>query len=155
MTAVAGSQSAPCGKPAIEGDSANCPSDGRWRQCSVVKRLRNAGLVPHRRPDLARLPFLTTPGAVYDVHQVELRAFVYADVRTAEREALAIDPIRVAPRGETIAWPVRATLAHSGNLVAIILATNERQIERVQLALEAGPPQRDEGPVELPAARAR
>jgi hypothetical protein len=123
---------------ALEGDSASCPADGRWRQCSVVRRLRDAGLVPHRRPELARLPFLSAPGAVYDVHQVELRAFVYADVRTAEREALAIDPIRVAPRGETIAWPVRATLAHSGNLVAIILATNERQIERVQLALEAG-----------------
>jgi len=141
---------------AVEGDSASCPSDGRWRQCSVVKRLRNAGLVPHRRPGVARLPFLTTGGAVYDVHQVELRAFVYADARTADREALALDPIRVAPRGESIAWPMRATLAHSGNLIAIILATNERQIERVQLALEAGPPQPDPaGPVQLPAAQGR
>jgi hypothetical protein len=43
----------------------------------------------------------------------------------------------------------------SENLIAVILADNERQIERVQLALEAGPPVPEGKPTTLPPSVAR
>ena len=155
---------APAGAPApspldprVEGDSATCPKDGRWRQCGVADRLRHAGLVPQREPGVARLPFLSVPGAVWTVDRAEVRAFVYADDALARREGLALDPFTAAPRGQPYAWPRRATLVRSANLIAVLLAENERQIERVQLALEAGPPppETPAAPQALPAATAR
>jgi hypothetical protein len=122
-------------------DLLDCPKDGRWRACSLTKRLQDAGLVPHQLPDTARIPFLTPAGSTWSVSKVELRVFLYEDAAQADREALAIDPIRVAPRGGTHAWPAPATLVHSGNMIAVLLSENARQVERVQLALEAGPPQ--------------
>lgn len=125
--------------------ASDCPRDGRWRTCSITKRLQDAGLVPHQLPDTTRVPFLTPPASTWSVSKVELRVFLYDSVAQADREALALDPIRVAPRGGSHAWPAPATLVHSGNLIAVLLSENARQVERVQLALEAGPPQ-PEGP---------
>ncbi len=122
-------------------DTTACPKDGRWRPCGIEDRLKRAGLVPHVRPDTTRLPFLTPVGQVWTVSKAELRVFLYDDPAQALQEAQALDRIRVAPRGESYAWPVPATLIQSGNMVAVLLSENARQVERVQLALEAGPPQ--------------
>jgi hypothetical protein len=122
-------------------DTLACPKDGRWRPCSVADRLQRAGLVPRAGADTTRLPFLTPPGQVWRVAQAELRVFLYEDAAAAAREADALDPIRVAPRGGSYAWPAPAVLVHSANMVAVLLSPNGRQAERVQLALEAGPPQ--------------
>ena len=122
-------------------DSAACPSDGRWRPCSVVERLERAGLVPAPRPDTLRVPFLTPPGVGWEVARVQLRVFLYDDPAVARREGLALDPFTASPRGARHPWPAKATLVRSANLIAILLSDNDRQIERVQLALEAGPPQ--------------
>jgi hypothetical protein len=119
-------------------DSAACPKDGRWRTCSVVERLERAGLVPLARTDTLRVAFLTPPGAGWDVARVQLRVFLYDDPTLARREGLALDPFTVAPRGQRHPWPAKATLVRSANLVAVLLSDNDRQIERVQLALEAG-----------------
>lgn len=127
--------------------AADCPRDGKWRACSITKRLEDAGLVPHQLPDTTRVPFLTPAGSTWSVSQVELRIFLYDSVAQADREALALDPIRVAPRGGTHAWGSPAVLVHSANLIAVLLSQSDRQTERVQLALEAGPPQ-PEGPAE-------
>ena len=135
--AVAGADSA----AAAARDSTACPKDGQWRPCGIEDRLKRAGLVPHVRPDTARLPFLTPAGRVWTVSKAELRVFLYDDPAQALREAQALDRIRVAPRGGSYAWPLPATLIQSGNMVAVLLSENERQAERVQLALEAGPPQ--------------
>ena len=121
--------------------ASDCPKDGKWRTCSIAKRLTDAGLVPHQLPDTTRVPFLTPAAASWTVSKVDLRVFLYDSVAQADREALALDPIRVAPRGGSYAWPAPATLVHSGNLIAVLLSENARQVERVQLALEAGPPQ--------------
>jgi hypothetical protein len=122
-------------------DTTVCPKDGRWHPCGIEDRLKRAGLVPHVRPDTARLPFLTPVGQVWTVSKAELRVFLYDDPAQALREAQALDRIRVAPRGESYAWPLPATLIQSGNMVAVLLSENARQAERVQLALEAGPSQ--------------
>ncbi|WP_275829594.1 hypothetical protein [Roseisolibacter sp. H3M3-2] len=138
-------------------DTLACPKDGRWRPCSIADRLQRAGLVPHGGQDTTRLPFLTPRGTVWTVARAELRVFLYDDAAAADREATAIDPIRVAPRGGSFAWPAPAILINSANMVAILLSENARQAERIQLALEAGPPQPEGPPVPqgLPPAKAR
>lgn len=134
---------APARRAGTPGGSAQCPHDGRWRMCSVVDRLDKAGLVP--RVDSTappeRLPFLHAPGAVVRLGVGELHTFVYSDTAALARDVAALDTARVAPRGGTYAWSAAPSFVRSANLVAVLLTPNERQIERVQLALGAGPPQ--------------
>lgn len=121
-----------------------CPHDGRWRACSVAERLEQAGLVPHRdtAPPLA-VPFLSAPDTVFRLGLGTVHAFLYADTARLARDVAALDTVRVAPRGGAFAWPAPPTFVRSANLVAVLLTPNARQIERVQLALGAGPPQRN------------
>jgi len=136
---------AAAGRGALAPDTSACPHDGRWRACSVVERLDQSGLVP--RVDSAapapRVPFLAAPGRRIALGRGALLAFVYDDTARAARDVAALDTVRVAPRGESYSWDVPPTLVRSANLVAVLLMQNEHQIERVRLALEAGPPQRN------------
>ena len=132
--------------PLTPGDSANCPQDGRWRDCSVVKRLRDAGLVPQKEDEPARHPFFSVPGTAYKVARGDLEVFVYPDEGTLARDLAALDTVRVAPKGETGPWHMpRPTFIHSANLIAVYQTLSETQAERVQLALGAGPPQPSPG----------
>jgi len=142
--ATAGTGSAAAGRPAGIGTPA-CPRDGRWRACSVVEALDQAGLVP--RVDSAnpapRAPFLSVPATRIVLGRGAIHAFVYDDTARLARDVAALDTVRVAPRGGRFDWDVPPTFVRSANLVAVLLVTNEHQIERVRLALEAGPPQPD------------
>jgi hypothetical protein len=124
------------------GDSTSCPEDGRWRLCSVVDRLEDAGLVPQQQDEPARHPFFSVPGTAYKVARGDLEVFVYPDAGAAARDVAALDTVRVAPKGETGPWRMpRPTFIHSANLIAVYQTLSETQAERVQLALGAGPPQ--------------
>jgi hypothetical protein len=90
-----------------------------------------------------RAPFFSVPATRFLLGRGALHAFVYDDTSRMARDLAAIDTARVAPRGGSHAWEVPPTFIRSANLVAVLLTQNEHQIERVRLALEAGPPQRD------------
>ena len=111
--------------------------------CSLVDRLDKAGLVPRVDSSAAaeRLPFLHAPGTIVHLGLGELHTFVYDDTAALARDVAALDTTHVAPRGQAYAWSGTPTFVRSANLVAVLLTPNERQIERIQLALEAGPPQ--------------
>ncbi len=137
---------APPGAPDSAGRPANaCPHDGRWRPCSVAERLDRAGLVP--RLDSAnpapRAPFFAVPATRFLLGRGAVHVFIYDDTARLARDLAAIDTVRVAPRGGSFDWDVPPTFVRSANLVGVLLTQNEHQIERVRLALEAGPPQRD------------
>jgi hypothetical protein len=119
----------------------DCPVTGRWAPCLVEKRLKEAGFVPAPAPDTVRHDFLSVPGRSYTLGRAELQVFVYPDSVTVARDVAALDTVRVAPKNAAATWQVRPTFIRSANLVALLISTNERQIERVQLALTAGPPQ--------------
>jgi hypothetical protein len=122
------------------GPKSDCPATGTWAVCSVEKRLRDAGLVPAPAPDTVRHDFLAVPGRSYTLGRAELQVFLYPDSAAVARDVAALDTVRVAPRGAAGTWQVRPTFIRSANLVALLISTNERQVERVQLALTAGPP---------------
>ena len=141
-TANGAATSAAATAPFTPGDSAHCPEDGRWRDCSVVKRLRDAGLVPQKQDAPARHPFFSVAGTAYKVARGDLEVFVYPDEAALARDLAALDTVRIAPKGETGPWHMpRPTFIHSANLLAVFQTLSETQAERVQLALAAGPPQ--------------
>ena len=143
------------GPPAVgigEASDSTCPRTGRWAPCSLEDRLENTGLAPRRDGDVTQT-FFSVPGARYRVGRAELQAFIYPSEREAAKDLANFDTVRVGPRDAVPAWPAHPTLIRSANLVAILLSDAAPQIERVQLALTAGPPM-PAAPATLPAARA-
>jgi hypothetical protein len=142
--AAPGLAAAPAGRPApipAPGDSTACPEDGRWRLCSVVDRLEDAGLVPKKQEEPVKHEFFSVPGTAFKVARGDLEVFIYDDVAAVARDVAALDTVRVAPTGELGPWRTRPAFIRSANLIAVYVSMSETQIERVQLALGAGPPQ--------------
>lgn len=123
---------------AMAGDTTGCPMWGRWRECSVAKRLERAGLVAERRDEPERHDFMSVPGTVFETQRTEVQVFLYASAEARARDTDALDSATVSPRGRRIVWRAPAVLVTSGNLAAIILGLNEREVERAALALGAG-----------------
>lgn len=139
-TSSAGASSAKAAAVAPSDTSTACPERGDWQICSVEKRLERAGLVIERSAEPVRHDFLHVPGVKYETSRAELQIFLYPSAAARARDTDALDTSAVAPRGRRIIWRWPATLVTSGNLAAIILSLNERQAERIALALGAGLP---------------
>ncbi len=120
-----------------------CPATGRWAQCSVEKRLKSAGLVARKidGEQAHRAGFSVAP-AVYTIGRgSRLELFIYPDDAALARDISKIDTVAVAPRGTAGSWGSPPLLIRSGNLAAVLLSADEREVERLSLALTAGAPQ--------------
>ncbi|MDO8501448.1 MAG: hypothetical protein Q7S20_06370 [Gemmatimonadaceae bacterium] len=119
-----------------------CPHTGLWALCTVEKRLRQSGFVARRIEGESpkRAGFSVSP-TVYSLGKSRLEIFLYKNEAALARDLSAMDTVLVAPRGTTAAWEMPPILIRSANLAAVILTANQRQAERVTLALTAGPPQ--------------
>ena len=70
-----------------------------------------------------------------------LHVFRYRSESERIADFVALDSARVRPPDDTVTtWPGTPTLLVNDNLLAILLSDNEEQVERVSLALTAGPP---------------
>jgi hypothetical protein len=120
----------------------DCPHTGKWALCSVENRLRQSGFVARRVPgqSLKRPGFSVAPVA-YSLGRGRLEVFIYADSAAMARDMEKIDTLTVAPRAVASPWEGTPVLIRSGNLAAVLLTDNSRQIERLSLALTAGAPQ--------------
>ncbi len=121
----------------------SCIKAGAWQPCSVLDRLEHAGLVVTLRPEPARFPMFSIEGRTYETTRSTIHVFLYPDAAARRADTDRLDSVAVAPRGSTYTWPDPVTLVTSNNLAAVVLTPNERQAERIVLALAAG----------LPAAR--
>jgi hypothetical protein len=70
-----------------------------------------------------------------------LEVFVYPDEKSLAKDVAKLDTMRVAPTGDSVDWNGTPTLIRSANLAAVFVGDNPRQIERLSLAITAGPPQ--------------
>jgi hypothetical protein len=113
---------------------------GLWNVERLEKRLDLQGMAPRKQAAPIRHPFLSVEGAAYLVGNAELQVFIYDNAAAVERDISRLDTLAVAPRGEKVNWPTKATLIRNNNLAAILLGQNALQIERVQRALMAGLP---------------
>jgi len=119
-----------------------CPEFGAWRPCSVVDRLEDAGMVVKQESGPVGLPFFSVPGILYTTSRARIQVFLYGSADERKRDTEKLDSVAVAPRGETYSWPDPAVLVTSNNLAAIVVSPNERQLERIVLALSGGLPAR-------------
>lgn len=117
-----------------------CPGTGHWEPCTVFDRLERAGLAP-QRGDTVRYPFLQVAGQTWRLGTATIHVFRYRDSTARHADFAALDSARVRPVQDTMTtWPGTPTLLVNDNLLAILLSDNEEQVERVSLALTAGPP---------------
>ena len=119
--------------------AATCVSEGEWQQCSVAKRLTDAGYVPIEK-GASPTGIFAVPGTSYRLGSAELHVYLFKSAKDREAAVAGIDTVAVARRGTTQAWPLQPTLIMSNNLVAVLVSDNGRQIERVQNAIIAGLP---------------
>lgn len=118
---------------------APCAMFGLWQPCSVIRRLESAGLGPVPLEGAVRQPGISIDGSAFRLGRGELQVYLYADSASAIGEAGRVEPRRTEPaRTRGIRRP--PTVIRSGNLVALLFNNNDRQLERVQLALTAGLP---------------
>lgn len=120
-----------------------CPKAGAWRPCNVLDRLEHAGLVVKQDDQAARIPMFSVDGTTYTTTQSTIHVFLYPDQAARRRDTDALDSANVAPRGRPYTWPEPAVLVTSNNLAAVVVSPNERQTERIVLALGAGLPARE------------
>ena len=125
----------------------SCPGTGHWESCTVFDRLERAGLAP-QRGDTVRFTFLHVAGQTWRLGRATIHVFRYRDSVARHMDFTALDSAHARPRGDTLAtWPGTPTVLVNDNLLAILLSDNAEQVERVSLALTAGPP-----PKAMPAA---
>jgi hypothetical protein len=147
LSACADERPAPPPLPAVAQNSSTlppplplCPGTGHWEACTVFDRLERAGLAPQRR-DTVRHAWLRVPGQVWGVGRGSVQIFRYADSVARRIDFVALDSARARPKRDTsITWSLPVTVLVNDNLLAIVLSDNAQQIERVTLALTAGPP---------------
>jgi hypothetical protein len=116
-----------------------CVPEGEWQQCSVEKRLTDAGYVPVNKGPAPAGVFDVT-GTTYQLGQAELNIYIFRSARDREAAVAKIDTNTVAPRGGTAPWSMPPWFITSNNLVAVLVSDNGRLIERVQNAIRAGLP---------------
>lgn len=118
-----------------------CPMYGLWRPCSVQERLERSGFVVQPGRDSVGQPGLGISGTAYRLGSAELQLYLYADSVDARREASALDARGARPA--VVSGVLRPpAVIRSNNLLALLFNNNDRQLERVQLALTAGLPAR-------------
>jgi hypothetical protein len=120
----------------------SCPRTGNWQPCALVDRVVHAGLSFKATGDSVRVPFLSVPGVRYRVAVTDtMLAFFFADSLAMQKALVRLDTVLMVPLGDSLSpWPAIPTVIRSANLLALYFATNERQIERVRLAITAGAP---------------
>lgn len=119
-----------------------CAGTGHWEPCTVFDRLERAGLAP-QKGDSVRLPFLSVGGQTWRLGAATIHVFRYRDSVARHRDFVKLDSLHARPAGDTITtWPGTPTMLVNDNLLAILLSENGEQVERVSLALTAGPPQK-------------
>lgn len=129
-------------QPGASADT-SCPKFGAWRPCSVLDRLEHAGLVVTQKAEPARVPLFSVEGVTYTTTRSTIHVFLYADQAARRRDTDRLDSATVAPKGGAYSWSDPAVLVTSNNLAAVVVSPNERQTERIVLALGAGLPARD------------
>jgi len=119
-----------------------CQHTGLWAACSVERRLKQAGFVVTKVDSVIpkRTGFSVDP-IVYSLGKSRLEVFLYDNERAVEKDVANLDTVRVVPIGSTATWEGTPTFIRSANLLAVLLTQNQRQAERVVLAITAGAPQ--------------
>jgi len=116
-----------------------CVSEGAWRECSVEKRLTDAGYVPINKGS-APPGIFPVQGTTYALGQAQAHVYVFASAKERQAAAAAIDTVTVSRPGVSPPWSSPPTFISSNNIVIVLVSDNGQLIERVQNFIRAGLP---------------
>jgi hypothetical protein len=116
------------------------PVTDQWDEPHLVERLVRSGLAPQALSGEKTEPYWGVPVHAYRVGGATLRAYIFTDSAARHRITDALDSLTMAPPGKPSPYPLPRMLIVQNNLAAVVLGGNERQQERVSLALAAGLP---------------
>ena len=142
-SATVATKPAPVAMPNVtpQPGGSRCEHTGLWAPCSLERRLKQSGFVVKKLDESPERAGFAVKPVVYSLGSSRLEVFIYDDEKSLQRDMQAIDTVTAAPRGATPAWPSTPVLIRSANLAAVLLTQNQRQSERVALAITAGAPQ--------------
>ena len=118
-----------------------CEHTGKWSECTLERRLKQQGFVVKRLDEKVSRPGFDQVPVVYMLGASRLEAFFYESDAEVAGLMLKLDTVAAAPKGVPGAWPSTPVFIRSANLAAVFLGQNPRQVERLTLAITAGPPQ--------------
>jgi hypothetical protein len=120
----------------------SCPNTGLWAQCSVYKRIEQAGLNVQRQlaKEVEEKP-LAIKGIELPIARGEIRIFLYADSASRLRDQAKLDPKEFVLPVQQPGFKRERTIVRSANLLVLMNVLNETNRERIANALMAGPPQ--------------
>jgi hypothetical protein len=116
-----------------------CVSEGTWRDCSVEKRLTDAGYVPVNK-GAAPSGIFPVQGTTYALGQAQAHVYVFASAKERQAAAAAIDTATVSRPGVAAPWSSPPTFITSNNLIVVLVSDNAQLIERVENFIRAGLP---------------
>jgi hypothetical protein len=120
--------------------AATVPSTGKWDELHLVERLVQSGLAPQALGGESGEPWWHVPGHAYRVGTATLHAYIFADSSERRRVTGGLDSLSIAPPGTPSPYGLPHVLIVNNNLAAVLVGGNDRQQERVLLALTAGLP---------------
>ena len=118
--------------------AATLPTTGRWDEPRLVERLVQSGLAPQALSGEGGQRFWLVPVHAFRVGSATLFAYIYADSIARRRVTDSLDSLSAATAGNPSAYDLPHILIVQKNLAAVLVGGNERQQERVALALTAG-----------------
>ena len=116
-----------------------CVSEGAWRECSVEKRLTDAGYVPINKGP-APAGVFPVQGTTYALGEAQAYVYVFASEQERKAAAAAIDTASVSRPGAAPPWSSPPTFITSNNIIVVLVSDNGQLIERVQNFIRAGLP---------------
>ncbi len=117
-----------------------CPSDGKWKECSVTERLLRAGMGVRLDSAPARDSAIETPGLLYHIGRSTLQVYLFADSDARRAAAAKLDTSGFIGYMATQVYPPKTSMLQSANLLALLVSQSETQRQRIGDALTAGAP---------------
>jgi hypothetical protein len=129
--------------PVVAAAPGACPRTGLWAECSVMERLKRAGLVARiDSTKKASEKGLTREGLLVHLgRSADLSVYLYADSNARAADEKQLDRAAYVDPSAPVSIKRERTLIRNGNLLALLTSINDQQRERVANALLAGAPQ--------------
>lgn len=117
------------------------PATGLWSEAHLMDRLVRTGLAPRTLESPApAAEWMQRPPVALAAGGGEIFAWIYEDSSARRRVTEALDPETAAPRGTASPFAPPMRFIVQNNLALVVRGGTLRNIERVQLAIEAGLP---------------
>jgi hypothetical protein len=119
-----------------------CPPDGLWKECSLVERLMQSGLVVRRDSAPAHEPGVPIAGVLYHIGALaSLEVFYFPDSAARRAAAAKMDTTPFVHYDQPQTMKGERSLIQNANVLALLDSRRDESRERIGDAITAGAPQ--------------